>query len=105
MVRAGMKGILNKLNRWNDRVEKLFFHLKGIAEELLSSLERHVLERMRINLDDAVLNGDPSVSVDATTWFHSLNQQAQFVAQRRVIRHHVDTQRSAFVWQNHQLRQ
>ncbi len=49
-------------------------YLEGVAEELLSSVERHVLERMRIDLDDAVVNGDASIPVNPAAGLDALHQ-------------------------------
>lgn len=79
-------------------------YLEGVAEELLSSVERHVLERMRIDLDDAVVNGDASVPVNPAAGLDALHQKTQFVTQGRVIGNDVDAQRlAAFIRQHHQL--
>ena len=79
-------------------------YLEGVAEELLSSVERHVLERMRIDLDDAIVNGNTTIPMYPTARLDALHQKSQLVAQRRIIGNDVDAQwLPTFIRQHHQL--
>ena len=78
-------------------LEKQPRYLQGIPEEFLGPLKRNVLERVRIDFYDAILDGDAAVAMDATAGFDALNEQSHFGAERRIIRNDVDAQRTPFV--------
>ena len=75
---------------------------QSVTEYFLGSLERNVLERVTVDFDDAILDLDASVAVDPAARFDALHQQAHLRAERRVVGHDVDAQRSALVGQHDQ---
>ena len=58
---------------------------------------------MRVDLDDAVLDGDTAVPVNAAARLDALHQKAELVAQRRIVGHDVNPEGSSFIWKYDQL--
>jgi len=48
-------------------------YLQGVAEEFLRSVKRNVFERMRVDLYDAISDGDASVPMDPSAGFDALH--------------------------------
>ena len=57
-------------NRWMEMTVK---YLQGVAEEFLRSVKRNVFERMRVDLYDAISDGDASVPMDPSAGFDALH--------------------------------